>query len=127
VTYIWTGTHDAVNLQFSRRISSGGGLMNANTMTFGSAAFRSRFTKRWTAEARLSVDNEDEIDLINQNVYFQTVWTGGSLAREVNRHCTIRMDGAYVRQTGAGLGFAPGNHGLIQLTVDVHFLKGLGQ
>jgi hypothetical protein len=127
VTYVWSGTQDALTLQFSRRISTGGGLMNANIMTFGSAAFRSRLTKRWTSEARVSVDNQDEIDLTNQSTYFRTVWAGGSLTREVNRNFSLRVDGAYVRQTGAGIGFMPGDHGLVQITADFHFLKGLGR
>jgi hypothetical protein len=127
VTYAWSGTQDALTLQFSRRISTGGGLMNANVMTFGSAAFRSRITKRWTSEVRLSVDNQDQLDMLNQSTYFQTLWAGGSLSRAIKRSFSIRLDGAYVRQTGSGLGFIPGNHGLVQITVDFHFLKGLGR
>jgi hypothetical protein len=127
VTYAWAGTQNALTLEFSRRISSGSGLMSANIMTFGSAAFRSRITKRWTAEARLSVDNQDQLGLFNQDLYFRTTWAGGSLARELNRHCSIRLDGAYINQTGTGLGSVPGNHGLIQITFDVHFRKGLGR
>jgi hypothetical protein len=127
VTYAWSGTQDALTLDFSRRIASGGGLMNANTMTFGSAAFRSRLTKRWTADVRLSVDNQEAFDLFNQNTYFRTVWAGGGLVREMNRNLSIRLDGAYINQTGSGLGFLPGNHGLVQITLDVHFLKGLGR
>jgi hypothetical protein len=127
VTYVWSGTQDALTLQFSRRISTGGGLMNANIMTFGSAAFRSRITKRWITEARVSVDNQDEIELTNQSTYFRTVWAGGSLTREINRNFSLRLDGAYIRQTGAGLGFMPGDHGLVQITADFHFLKGLGR
>jgi hypothetical protein len=127
VTYSWQGKREAVNLQFSRRISTGGGLMNANVMTFGSAALRSRLTKRWTTEARLSVDNQDALDLFNQTTNFRTIWAGGSVLRDFNRKLSIRLDGAYARQTGSGLGFMPGNHGLIQVTVDIHFLKGLGR
>lgn len=127
VTFAWAGTQNALTLEFSRRISSGGGLMNANIMTFGSAAFRSRITKRWMAEARLSVDNQDQLSLFNQDVHFRTTWAGGSLAREINRHCSVRLDGAYINQIGNGLGFVPGDHGLVQITFDVHFRKGLGR
>jgi hypothetical protein len=127
VTYAWSGTQDALTLQFSRRISPGGGLMNANIMTFGSAAFRTKLSKRWTTEERLSVDNQDELVLSGQNVSFRTLWAGGSLTREFNRNFLIRLDSAYISQTGNGLGFVPGNHGLVQITVDIHFLKGLGR
>jgi hypothetical protein len=127
VTYAWSGTQDALVLDFSRRISSGGGLMAASTMTYGSAAFRSKLTKRWTTEVRVSADNQDALDLFDQNTYFRTIWTGGGLVREVNRNFSIRLDGAYIRQTGTGLGFVPGNHGLVQITFDVHFMKGLGR
>ena len=127
VTYSWQGKRDAVNLQLSRRISTGGGLMNANVMTFGSAAYRSRLSKRWTTEGRLSVDNQDALDLFNQSTNFRTLWAGGSLLYDLNRKLSFRLDGAYTRQTGSGLGFMPGNHGLIQVTADFHFRKGLGR
>ncbi len=126
-TFAWEGAQNALTLEFVRRISSGSGLMNANIMTVGSAAFRSRITKRWTAEARLSVDNEEQLSLFNQDVYFRTTWAGGSLARDLNRHCSVRLDGAYINQTGNGLGFVPGDHGLIQITFDVHFRRGIGR
>ena len=96
-------------------------------MTYGSAAFRSRLSKRWTSEVRVSVDNQEALDLFDQNTYFRTIWTGGGLVREVNRSLSIRLDGAYINQTGSGLGFMPGNHGLVQITFDVHFMKGLGR
>jgi hypothetical protein len=128
VTYAWSGTQDALTLDFSRRISSGGGLMNANTTTYGSAAFRSRLSKRWTSEVRVSVDDQEAFDLFNQNSYFRTVWAGGGLVREMNRSLSIRLDGAYINQTGSLLsGYMPGNHGLVQITFDVHFMKGLGR
>ena len=127
VTYAWSGTQDALTLQFSRRISPGGGLMNANIMTFGSAAFRTRLSKRWTTEERLSVDNQDELALFGSNVSFRTLWAGGSLTREFSRNFSIRLDSAYISQTGSGLGIVPGDHGLVQITVDIHFLKGLGR
>ena len=127
VTYAWSGTQDALVIDFSRRVSSGGGLMSANTMTYGNAAFRSRLSRRWTSEARVSVDNQEALDLFGQNTYFRTIWTGGGLVREVNRSFSIRLDGAYINQTGSGLGFMPGNHGLVQITFDVHFMKGLSR
>jgi len=127
VTYAWSGTQDAFTLDFSRRISPGGGLMSANVMTFGSAAFRTRLSKRWSTEERLSVDNQDEIALLGPNASFRTLSAGGSLTREFNRNFSIRLDSAYISQTGNGLGFVPGNHGLVQITVDLHFLKGLGR
>ena len=127
VTFAWSGKQDALVIDFSRRISSGGGLMVANTMTYGSAAFRSKLTKRWTTEVRVSVDNQEALELFDQNTYFRTIWTGGGLVREVNRNLSIRLDGAYINQTGSGLGFMPGNHGLVQITFDVHFMKGLGR
>ena len=74
--------------------------MNANIMTYGSAAFRSRLTKRWTSEARLSVDNQDALDVFNQSTNFRTLWAGGGLVRDINRSFSIRLDGAYIRQTG---------------------------
>jgi len=126
-TYTWSGTQDALSLDFSRRISSGGGLMNADTATVGSAAFRTKLSKRWSTEARLSVANQDEIAVFGQNANFRTLWAGGSLLREMSRNITIHLDGAYIRQTGTGLGFMPGDHGLVQITADFHFLKGLGQ
>ena len=127
VTYAWAGTQNALTLEFSRRISSGGGLMNANIMTFGSAAFRSRITKRWMAEARLSVDNQDQLSLFNQE---------RPLPDDLGRRRPCARDQPALfgppgrrlhKPNGNGLGFVPGDHGLVQITFDVHFRERIGQ
>ena len=42
--------------------------MVANTMTYGSAAFRSKLAKRWTTEVRVSVDNQEALELLAEPI-----------------------------------------------------------
>ena len=126
-TLAWNGVRNALNLQFSRRATGGGGLMGSSISTTGSVAFRSRLTRRWNSELRFSASNQDQIDVLGTNPTFRTYWAGGALTRDVGRHFAVRFDGAWVRQTGDGLGYVPGDHELFQITLDFHFLKPMGR
>ena len=126
-TLAWNGVRNALNVQLSRRTTGGGGLMGTSETTTGSAAFRSRLTRRWNSELRFSASNQDQIDVLGPNPTFRTYWVGGALTRDVGRHFAVRFDGSWVRQTGDGLGYVPGDHELFQVTLDFHFLKPMGR
>jgi hypothetical protein len=45
----------------------------------------------------------------------------------VGRHFAVRLDYAYVHQTGQALAYLPGNQQLVQISLDYHFLKPVGR
>jgi hypothetical protein len=126
-TFAWNGVRNALNLQVTRRTTNGGGLMGTTESTFGSAGFRSRLTRSWNSELRFSIDDEQQLQVFATNTSFRTLWAGGGITRDLGRHFAVRLDGAWIRQTGQGLSYMPGNHGLLQATLDFHFLKPVGR
>jgi hypothetical protein len=126
VTYAYRGNRNALEIQGIRSTTNGGGLMNATTTTNGSIGFRSRFTKRWTGNARLQISDQESLNqIIKQS--FRSTWAGAGLAYDVSRHFSVRLDYAYVRQTGQALLYLPGNQQLVQFSLDFHFLKPVGR
>jgi len=125
-TFTWMGRRNALDITGSRRISPGGGLMGTVAATYGGVAFRTRWTPRWTTELRVNFTDQTGADLLGSGMAFRTFWAGGSVVRDLGRHFAIRVDAAYVRQMGTGLGLIPGNHVLVQGSLDYHFEKGLG-
>ena len=126
LTYEWHGTRNAIQVQGVRSVSSGGGLMGASSMTSGLVGVRSRFSKRWTGNVNLQIADQSNLDTaIKQS--FRSVWAGGGLTYDVTRHFSVRIDYAWVRQTGQALLYVPGNQQLVQISLDFHFLKPVGK
>jgi hypothetical protein len=126
LTYEWHGTRNALQIQAIRSASNGGGLMSASSMTSVLAGFRSRFTKRWTGNVSFRFADQHNLDsLINQS--FRSTWAGAGVAYDVTRHFAVRVDYAWVSQTGQALLYVPGNQQLVQISLDFHFLKPVGK
>ena len=125
--YSWAGERNSYEVQFIRRLNSGNGLMNAQSMTFGSVAARSRFTRRMTGEVRVQVNNQDSFNSTYQQS-FRSTWVGGKLTRDFASRFSLRLDYSYVWQSGSGQNlYIPGNHQLVQLSFAYHLVKPVGR
>ena len=131
LTYAWTGSRNALELQFVRRLDSGNGLMNAESMTNGSVAVRSRFAKRSTVEGRVQVSDQEAFGSTTGSTSateqsFRSTWLGVGVTRELSSHLSARLDYADVRQNGSSTN-APANHQLVQLSLGYHLVKPIGR
>jgi hypothetical protein len=126
-TYTWTGTRNAFEVDFSRRVSQGVPLMQAVTATSGTIGIRSLFTKRWTGDVRLMANNMDSLPIYGTGSYFRTYWAGVGLTRDLTRNVSLRADYARVRQQGFAIGYVPGDHNLVQFSIEFHFVKPFGR
>ncbi len=125
--YSWNGHRNAVNAQYLRQVTNPGGLLSTVLSNYGTASFRSHLVRRWTGSVRIDIDDEQLWTAGPTNYSFRTIAMGGGLTYDITRHFWARLDAAYVKQVTHNLYYAPGDHALVQLTIDYHFLKGIGR
>jgi hypothetical protein len=125
-TLAWSGGRTAFSVEGMRRISSGGGVLDAVQSTNAGAAYRARLRQRLLAEVRANWADEKAIGVLNYGAYFRSLWAGGGPVFELSRSLALRMDVAYVQQSQQGIGAVAGNHVLVQGSLDYHFRKSLG-
>lgn len=119
----WSGHSNAFELEGMRRISNGGGLQAAVLASNAGATYRRHLAQRLLGELRANWS--DETGIINASE-FRSLWLGGGPVLELKRSLSLRVDAGYVRQTETGLGAIPGNHVLVQASLDYRFRKNLG-
>jgi hypothetical protein len=125
-TYSWTGARNAIQLQYVRRLSDGGGLMGATSMNNGSAGFRSRLSSRWSADVQVAVSDEAAFNSLIASE-FRSTWAGAGLALDMTRNFTARLDYAHVKQDGVNMSYVPASGELVQLSLEYHFVKPVGR
>lgn len=125
-TLAWSGRRNAFDLQGQRRISNGGGVLEAVQSTSAGAGYRVRVAPKVLAELRANWSDEKGIGLLSNGNYFQSLWAGGGPVFELNRSFSLRGDLAYVHQSQQGLAAVAGNHLLVQGSLDYRFHKSLG-
>jgi hypothetical protein len=130
LTFNWIGERSAFQVSGVRRVSDGGGLMTSVVLTDGTAGFRRRMSRRWMADARLSVTDQKALQLFINEGNFRTWWGGVGISRDITDRLSVRVEYARVRQTGFGSInniLHPGNHNLVQFALNWHFRKPLGR
>ena len=124
-TLAWSGHRNAFDAQGMRRISNGGGLLDAVLDTNAGAGYRTRLAPKLLAELRANWSDEKGIGLSSGD-WFRSLWLGGGPVVELNRSLTVRLDAGWVNQSENGLSATPGNHLLVQGSLDYRFHKRLG-
>jgi len=125
-TLAWSSGRSAFSAQGMRRISGGGGVMDAVQSTNAGVGYRARLRQKLLVEVRTNWSDETGIGVLNPGNYFRSLWAGGGPVLELRRSLALRMEVAYVHQSQQGMGAIAGNHVLVQGSLDYHFRKSLG-
>jgi hypothetical protein len=125
-TLAWSSGRSAFSVEGMRRISGGGGVMDAVQSTNAGAGYRARIGRKLLAELHSNWSDETAIGVLNPGSYFRSLWAGGGPVLELRRSLALRMEVAYVHQSQQGMGAIAGNHVLVQGSLDYHFRKSLG-
>lgn len=121
----WGGRRSAFDVQAMRRISNGGGLMDAVQDSSAGAGYRVRIVRKLLAELRANWSDEKGLGVSSAD-YFRSLWLGGGPVLEMNRSLVLRLDSGWVHQSERGLSAVPGNHVLVQCALEYRFHKALG-
>jgi hypothetical protein len=123
---LWSKHRHAFDLQGQHRIASGGGLMETALATYAGVGFRERLSRNLLAELRSSWSDQTGIGAFSASSRYRSLWAGGGPVVELSRSVALRFDVAYVHQSAKGVGSTPGNHFLVQGSLDYRFHKSLG-
>jgi hypothetical protein len=123
---LWSRGHHAFDLQGMHRIANGGGVMDAVQATYAGAAYRERLSPKLLAELSTNWSDQKGLGTLSEGNRFRSLWVGGGPVVELRRSTALRFDVAYVHQSATGIGNVPGNHFLVQGSLDYRFHKSLG-
>jgi hypothetical protein len=125
--YTLNGRRGAMVLNYSRRVSDGGGLTGAVELNGGSADFRWKLSPRWNLGLNLAAaDNQLLAVKIGQNELL-TYSASVSLSRQLYQHLFMNLFFERLNQTGALTGLAAGNHNIAGVSISYDFLKPIGR
>ena len=125
-TMAWSSGRNAVELQATHRISNGGGLMDAVKATYAGAGYRARVSERLLLSANVNFSDQKGLGALSGSEKFRSTWVGGGPTIDLNRSFALRAEVAYVHQSVNDLSTGPGNHALVQGSLEYRFRKHLG-
>ncbi len=127
VIYSWTGQRMAVVLNYSRRISDGGGLVGAVKLNSGTAELSWHMAKRWDLRSRLAA--ADDQLLASQSARNELLMYSAELGltRQLSKNVSMSLSYERLNETGGFAAFPVGNHDLAFASVTYSFLKPLGR
>lgn len=125
--YSWTRPRFAMVLNYSRRISNGGGLTGAVELDGGSADFSWELTSRWSLRLDLAGANNQLLGVTAGQSGLLTYSASVGLRREILRNTYMNLFFQRLNQTGGILGFSTGNHDMAGVSFECRFAKPLGR
>jgi hypothetical protein len=125
-TMAWSSGRNAVELQAMHRISNGGGLMDAVKATYAGAGYRARLTERLLLSTSVNFSDQKGLGALRDREKFRSTWVGGGPTIDLTRSFALRGEVAYVHQSQSNLSTGPGNHFLVQGSLEYRFRKHLG-
>ncbi|HKV27955.1 MAG TPA: hypothetical protein VJN90_06755 [Candidatus Acidoferrales bacterium] len=127
VIYSWTGQRMAVVLDYTRRISDGGGLVGAVKLNSGTARISWDLTKRWKLVSRLAAADDQLLAARTGRDELLTYSAEAGFSRQLSKNLLLDMSYERLNQTGA-LGALPvRNHDFVSASITYSFLKPLGR
>ena len=126
-TYTWTGRHNALQLEYMRRVSSGGGIITAATTNTGSAGFYLQFTRNLTGQADVLASDSTSLYLGALNAWLRTITARVTVQRKLGENVSVSMDYARAWQDHTGLVFAIANDSRVEASLNYQFSRPLGR
>ena len=125
--YSWTRPRAAMVLNYSRRISNGGGLLGAVELDGGSADFSWTLTDRWSLRLDLAGADNQLLGVSAGQSELRTYSASVGMSREILRNTFVNLFFQRLNQTGGILGFSTGKHDLVGLSFQYRFARPLGR
>ena len=125
--YSWTRRRTAMVLNYSRRISNGGGLMGAVQLNGGSADFSWKFTNRWSLRLNVAGADNQLLGVTTGQQELLSYSASVGLSREILRNTFMNLFYQRLNQTGGIPGLSTGNHDMAGVSFQCRFAKPLGR
>lgn len=125
--YNWTGQRLAVTLNYTRRISDGGGLVGAVELNAGTAKFRWRLANRWSLTSTLTGADNQLLAVKSAQNELRTYSARAGMQYQLSKDLAMEMSYERLNETGGFAGFPIGNHDLAAASITYSFFKPLGR
>lgn len=126
VMYNWTGQRLAAAIDFSRRVSDGGGLVGAVELTEGSAQLEYQLSPNWSLTSSISGADDQLLASPSGNNELKTYSGKFGIRRLLWRKVSINWFYQRLNETGSINGLIIGNRDIAGATLEYSFLKPLG-
>lgn len=126
VMYNWTGRHLAAAINFSRRVSDGGGLVGAVELTTGDAQLSYRLTPNWSLTSSISGSDDQLLASSSGNNELKTYSGKFGVRRRFWRKVAVNWFYQRLNETGSINGLVIGNHDVAGATLEYSFTRPLG-
>ncbi|HEV2616496.1 MAG TPA: hypothetical protein VGU63_07810 [Candidatus Acidoferrales bacterium] len=127
VIYNWTGQRMAVTLDYTRRISDGGGLVGAVKLNSGTAHISWNLTKRLNLISTLSAADDQLLAAQTGRDELLTYSAEVGFSQQLSKNLSLNLSYERLNETGALGAFPVRNHDLAQASITYSFLKPLGR
>jgi hypothetical protein len=125
--YNLRGRRGAMVVNYSRRVSNGGGLIGAVELNGGSADFSWKLTRNWSWKLDLAGADNQLLAVKSSQNEFRTYSATFGLGRQIFRNASVNFFFERLNQVGRVAGFAAGNHDLAGVSVQYNFVKPVGR
>lgn len=126
VVYGRSGVRNALHLEATHQVSSGGPVMRTAVNSAGSISFSRKLTASWTGFVNGNASDSNSVDLFNTYGRWRVITASAGISHDFTRHFRgeVRYDRIYQPST-ANVRFT-GNKNMVQLTMTYFFVKPLG-
>lgn len=126
VIYNWTGHRLAASVDFSRRVSDGGGLIGAVELTSGTAQLSWQIARSWSLKSTIAGADNQLLAVSSGNNELRTYSAQVGLTRRFGRDVALDLFYRRFNATGSINGYAIGNRDIVGVNLNYSFLKPLG-
>jgi hypothetical protein len=125
--YNWTGNRIAVTVNYSRRVSDGGGLVGAVELDSGSAKLSTQLTSRWSFFTTISGASDQLLASSSSQSSLLTYSGEAGFRQRIWRDVGMSLYYERLNETGGFAGFPIGNQDIAGASLTYTFTKPLGR
>lgn len=124
--YNWTGDRFAAAIDFTRRVSDGGGLLGAVELTSGTAQLSYQLSRNWSLTSSISGADDQLLASSSGNNELKTYGAQFGVRRLLWRKLSLSWFYQRLNETGSINGLVIGNRDIAGTTLEYTFSKPLG-
>lgn len=125
--YTWLGSRTDIGISASRRVTDGGGVMDAAAVTTGTLSLGRRLSRNWTGRSSITLARNRSTGFAASPGVLRSLFGALSIERQITRNVLANVAFDRVYQDGTGTYAAIGNHNRLQLSIRYSFSRPLGK
>lgn len=125
--YFWRGERSSVEVQFTRRVTDGQGLLGAIYLDAGSAEFTQRLTPRWDMSLGINGGRDDLIGGKGFGTELRTYGGNARFSRRISQNVALSLFYQRINQSGSLANQIFRKHDIAGVSLEYSLLRPLGR